>query len=144
MSLKVIGIDYSSTIYPQTSGISHSQGKCDFSVVISNNSSTANYDPTDIWRELSEQYDIHNASFEDLCDISKNLYSAGQISLFDHAMLTFRYSIPNMDNATPSYPNGNKDWVAEFRARGKRELKYNNMDGYVLFQRLVGILNKLD
>lgn len=144
MPLKVNAIEYSSNVYPQTSSIRQSQGKNDFSAVIFDNASTANSDPANIWKELSEKYNIHNASFEDLCDISKSLYSAGQISLFDHGMLTFRYSIPNMDNATPSYSNGNKDWAAEFQARGQQQLKLNNMDGYVLFQRLAGILDKLD
>lgn len=105
---------------------------------------------TDIWKELSNQYDIRNATIDELCDITLKLYKAGEISLFDHAFLSFdldkalrelriRFNIPlpktNID--------GKKDWIAEYEARANMHLERGDIVGYKNMQRMLGILRRL-
>lgn len=103
---------------------------------------------SEIWEELRKEYDIRNSSFDELCDISKKLYQAGQISLFDHAMLTFDPS----KSPQPIKPNlcltevnaeGKRDWIAEYEAKAARDLKISNMMGYRVNKNIVGILERL-
>jgi len=44
---------------------------------------------SEIWGELAEEYDIRNATHDQLCGIAKKLLDAGQISSREFAVLTF-------------------------------------------------------
>lgn len=103
---------------------------------------------SDVWGKLSKEYDIHNASFDELCDMSTRLYQAGQITLFDHAMLTFDPSKspqpvkPNLC-LTEAKVDGKRDWITEYEARAARDLQMGNMTGYGVNENIVGILDRL-
>lgn len=43
------------------------------------------------WDELSGKYDVRKATFEEIKEISKALYEAGEISTREHLSLTFDY-----------------------------------------------------
>lgn len=101
-----------------------------------------------IWAELAEEYDVRNSSFNELCEMSTRLYQAGQIYLFDHAMLTFDPG----KSAQPAKPciyltvanaAGKRDWIAEHEARAARDLKIGNMIGYKVNKNVLMILARL-
>lgn len=110
----------------------------------------------DVWEVLKEKYDIRHCTFKDLCDISNSLYSAGEISLRDHLMITFdwkkaaeglseRYPGARTDlNWTPADGEGNREWIAEFKARASFNMKMGHMDGYVRDTKLAQILSRLE
>lgn len=102
----------------------------------------------DIWQKLAKKYNIRNATFDELCDMSKKLYEAGQISLFHHAILTFNPS----KSPQPIKPNrcltgadddGKRDWIAEYEARAAKDLKVGNMMGYMVNKDIIRILERL-
>src|SRR5690554_5373818 len=87
---------------------------------------------SNIWRELSNKYDVRNATFEEITEVSKALYDAGEISLKEVAILSFDYEKATRDlihDATQQgiqiSPNfsmyetkaneyGQRDWIKEF------------------------------
>lgn len=102
---------------------------------------------SEIWEELRKEYNILKSSFDELCDMSKRLYQAGQISLFDHAVLTFDPSKspqPIKTNLclTETDAEGKRDWIAEYEARAARDLKMSNMMGYRVNKNILGILER--
>ncbi|AUJ27015.1 MULTISPECIES: hypothetical protein [Virgibacillus] len=119
--------------------------------------SSAKKDTPNIWRELSEKYDITNASFEDLNAISTALYEAGQISLREHAGFTFDFNRATeslKQQATGISPHftmyatqanewGNRNWIEEFQARADRAFQYGNIIGHHTNNNLTAILQKL-
>ncbi|WP_425803282.1 hypothetical protein ACHOLT_17565 [Desulfitobacterium sp. Sab5] len=102
----------------------------------------------DIWKELSGRYDIQNASFSELCDISKKLYAAGQISFLDYGMIIFDPSQSSQPlhfdiNVTSANRDGRRDWIAEFEARASAALKFGNTGGYTENRKIAEILSRL-
>lgn len=101
-----------------------------------------------IWSDMAQQIDIRNASFEELCDVSLALYQTGQITLLDHASLTFN---PNQSPQelignyfmTKVNADGKRDWIAEYEARAARDLKMNNLSGYEYNKDILEILARL-
>ena len=103
---------------------------------------------SNIWAEIAGEYDIRNASFDELCDISLKLYEAGEISLAEHAFLTFDSSkspqtIKTNVFLTKTDVDGKRDWIAEYQAKVNMDLKTGNMLGYKNNQRLLDILRRL-
>jgi len=101
-----------------------------------------------IWEELAKKFDVRNASFDELCDISSQLYLAGQISLFDHVILIFE---PEESPQTVSYDiclteadaDGKRNWLREYEARVARDLKAGNTLGYKVNKNILSILERL-
>lgn len=65
-----------------------------FSISQSKNAQEANSqqaNSSNIWEELSSKYDVRKATFEEVKEISKALYEAGEISTQEHLFLTFDY-----------------------------------------------------
>ncbi len=97
---------------------------------------------------MSTEYNVRNASFNEISTVSKKLYQSGDISLAEHAILTFDYEratndmiriangssiyvSPNFSMyATEVKENGKRDWIAEYEARVNRNFKYNHTLGY--------------
>lgn len=114
-----------------------------------------------IWEELSTEYNVRNASFDEISNISYKLYQSGEISLGEHAILSFDYDratndiirrttnsgiyvSPNFSiYATEVKENGKRDWIAEYELRVNRDFKSNNMLGYHNNKKILNILNKL-
>ncbi len=110
------------------------------------NNGTAN--ERSIWQSLAAKYDIRHATASELREISTALYKAGQISLSNHAILTFDPAklpmlIPDI-NLTPADRDGRRDWIAEYEARLKRDLKQNNLQAALQHHKIIEILKRLD
>lgn len=114
------------------------------------------YETTDIWKELSDNYNIRYASFEELCEVAYKLYDAGEITGKELAILTFdldkarehlqqRLNIPVADlHLTPANREGKRDWIAEYEARMNRDLQLNNLLGYENKKIIFNLLKRLD
>ena len=152
--MKVNASDYQPNVYPAAQ--SRAQNKSDAAVFAVTNPGTGSKEASkDIWAELGGRYDIRHATFDELCEVADKLYSAGQISLLDHAMITFDWKRAADDlrkdhpdvvadfNITPADAEGRRDWIAEFEARAKRVFSQGNDGGYVHNQKLVEILLRI-
>lgn len=113
-----------------------------------NISQNKSVDASNIWEEISKEYDIRNASFDDLCTISAKLYEEDQIPLLVHGILTFNpnespQSIKVDINLTQANQDGNRDWIAEYESRSERDLRMSNNIGYMNNQKIINILKRL-
>lgn len=122
------------------------------------NTSVMEKNMSNIWEELSEKYDVTNATFDELNEISIALYEAGEISLKEHAILIFDFDrgteslkreisgvSPNFTmHATQAEDSGKRNWIEEFQARAVRTLGYGNLIGHHTNLNLVGILQRLE
>ena len=113
---------------------------------------------SDFYKELADKYDVRNATFGDIVEISNALYEVGEISLKEHAVLTFDFDratnnlkrhaagyIPvdfNM-HETSANSNGQRDWISEFGARATKDFKYGNLIGYQSNTKVFEILERL-
>ncbi|HBQ27196.1 MAG TPA: hypothetical protein DD791_12440 [Syntrophomonas sp.] len=133
------------------------QGKSDSAVFTVDNSGTASKDASkDIWAELGSKYNVRHATFDELCEIAHKLYSAGQISFGDMAIMTFDWKRAADDlrkghpdvvadlNLVPADSKGRRDWIAEFDARAKSAFSQGNNFGYIHNQRLADILRRIN
>ena len=116
-------------------------------------------DPSKLYEELSSNYDVRNATFEDIVKISDALYEAGEISGFEHMILTFDYGHATNDakanspgfNVPADYDmyetkadsNGRRNWIKEFEARASKDLKFNNLIGHQSKTKVLNILERL-
>ncbi|MEC2077742.1 hypothetical protein [Metabacillus fastidiosus] len=113
---------------------------------------------SNVWKEISSKYNVRKATFEDIQEISQKLYEAGEISLAEHAILIFdcervandikhRAHVPVSPNfsmyETVSNQNGERDWIAEFEARVKKDFKYGNLLGHQHNMKVLNILQRL-
>lgn len=111
-----------------------------------------------IYKGLSDKHDVRNATFGEIVEISNALYDAGEISLKEHAVLTFDYdrATNNLKRHAPGYipvefnmyetsanSNGQRDWISEFEARAAKDFKYGNLIGYQSKTKVLGILERL-
>ena len=100
-----------------------------------------------IWNELSQKYDVRNAAIEEIGDISMKLYDAKQISLSDHAILSFDpgkspQQIKGTIFLTPANSR-KRDWIAEYRARAEQALKLGDTQSYSQYKHIGEILERL-
>lgn len=138
--------------YPTTSSV---QSKTSAVFAVDNSATVSKDVSQDIWAELSSKYNIRQTTFDDLCEIADRLYSTGQISFSDLAMMTFdwkraaddlRKDYPDVVadlNQVPADSQGRRDWIAEFVARAKQAFKQGNDKGYIQYQRLADILRRI-
>lgn len=115
-----------------------------------------------VWEEVSQKYDVRNATFEEMAEMAFTLHQAGAISVKEVALLTF-----DLDRATdsikkaarqlsmPVAPNfsmyettadefGRRDWIAEFNGQAKKQLKLGNLIGHASRTKIVNILEQLE
>ncbi|WP_342505031.1 hypothetical protein [Sporosarcina sp. FSL K6-2383] len=119
---------------------------------------TATQKSSALYEEISGKYDVRNATFEELSEISKILYEAGEITLKEHALITFDFgratdylkqNAPGYVSAdfsmykTAANSNGQRDWLAEFGARAADHFKFGNLVGYQTNSKVFAILEKL-
>ncbi|MBE1554694.1 hypothetical protein [Sporosarcina limicola] len=121
------------------------------------NSSSIKKDSSNLYKELSSRYDIRNATFEEVLEISSALYEAGEITSTEHGLMIFDYeratnylkrNAPGVSSSfnmyeTPADSNGRRDWIAEFGARASKSLKYGNLIGHQSNQKVLDIFEKL-
>lgn len=115
-------------------------------------------DSSAIYKGLSDKYDVRNATFGEIVEISNALYDAGEISLKEHAVLTFDFdrATNNLKRNAPGYipvefnmhetsanSNGQRDWISEFGARAAKDFKFGNLIGYQSNTKVLEILERL-
>lgn len=114
---------------------------------------------SNIWEEISETYDVRNATFQDIKNIAKILYKAGEISGGEAATLTFdykkaaidiqRYSKASVSADFNMYETvvdelDRRDWISEFEALATKDLKYGNLIGHANRSKVLNILYQLE
>lgn len=112
---------------------------------------------TDILEEISRNYDVRNATFEEICEIARKLNDAGLISDMELGLIVLDcnrlleqirpyvkgYLVSDL-NLTPANSEGRRDWIAEFEARKDLDFRINNLLGYKSNKNIYTILKKLD
>lgn len=109
----------------------------------------------DVYKLITQQYNIRKASYEELCEMSSMLYEYGEISGSDHAILIFNPEIappefiklkdPNYSYfLTTTDQDGRRDWLLEFEARIKKNYATGNPHGAAYRERLLDILRRLE
>ena len=104
----------------------------------------------DIYKQIAQDYDVHNASFDEFCEIADKLYDKGEISGIEHASITLdirplqkiypncRYYLTKADQ------NGKRDWIAELEARVQQDEKIGNApQGILAHKRIIDVLMHL-
>jgi len=111
-----------------------------------------------ILEELSSEYDIRKATFDELTEISRKLYETGEITFREHAILVFDYgrAAENLKRDCPNVPkdytmyetyantNGERDWITEFEARASKDFKYGQLAAYQGKTKILSVLRNLD
>lgn len=100
-----------------------------------------------IWCQLGREYDIHNITHEQRAELSQKLYDAGEISLLDHAVLSFdgeRIFPDGSTFLTESTSSGAYDLVAEFTARVDLNKQMSDQQSMENNQRILDILSHLE
>ncbi len=139
---------YHQVIYDKTSSKSKEKFTVDSFSAIKKITEKESSNNSSVWEELGNKFDIRNASFEELCDISMTLYKAGQISLLEHGILTFDPSKspqpvkPNLC-LTPANEDGRRNWIAEYEERINQDLKIGNIVGLNNNKKILEILKHL-
>lgn len=105
--------------------------------------------PADIWRSLGSGIDVHSATLDQLSLVSQGLYDNGQISLLDHATLSFDPAKGALGESADTYVtqtdgSGKRDWVAEFEARLTEHMEAGDSASAAVDQRVLGILHRLE
>ncbi|WP_153723321.1 hypothetical protein [Sporosarcina cascadiensis] len=115
-------------------------------------------DSAALYKGLSEKYDVRQATFGEIVEMSNALYEAGEISLKEHAVLTFDYdrAANNLKRQAPGYvpvdftmfetvaaSNGQRDWISEFGARAAKDFKFGNLAGFQSHTKMLDILERL-
>lgn len=114
-------------------------------------------DSSTLYKELSGKYDVRNAIFKEIVDISNALYEVGEITSMEHGFLIFDFEratnfVKQMASGVPSSfnmyetsadSNGRRDWIAEFGARASANFKYGNLVGYQINSKVHAILQNL-
>lgn len=148
--MKVTASNYILSIYE--TGRNKVQDKCNSATFKIENSVASNNDPSvDIWVYLGNKYDIHNATFDELCEISHELYTNGEISLLDHGILTLVPKILAQESGqgntsiylTSADGMGRRDWIAELEAQANLQLRQGNIEGYAKRRQLAKILGQI-
>lgn len=115
-------------------------------------------DTSTLYKTLTDQYDVRNATFEEIAEISKILYKAGEISFQEHAVLSFDYGratdymkryAPGKISAdfdmyiTPANSLGQRDWLAELSARAAQAFQFGELVGYQHNTSILTVLERL-
>lgn len=104
---------------------------------------------TDPWREAGQSCNVRRMSLQDMDDVTMDLYTAGAITLFDRALLTFdpdRLAAADGGTGwlTPADSQGNRDWVAEWEARLAQDETLGEAQNAANDRRILDILHRLE
>lgn len=145
--------------YPTNTHVEKSNKESLFSVYETKELNENQPTSLNIWEELSETYDVRNATFHDIKNVAQTLYKVGEISGRDVATLTFdyekatndiqRYSKASVSANFNMYETvadklNRRDWISEFEARTTNDLKYGNLIGHANKSKILNILYKLE
>ena len=110
-------------------------------------SETNRTEPESIWRIIASKYDVRSITAEETADLSQKLYDAGEISLLDHAILSFDpdHNIPyGTGFLTQADSMGHRDLITEYQARIDLDNKTGNRKNIVNNGRVLSYLERLD
>lgn len=107
---------------------------------------------SDDLNQLTEKYNIRNATFAELNELASALYQAREISHQDLATLTFNYDKAMSDlrvrqgisQPFPYHENDRRDWIEVFRERAESSRQMGNLLGYHNRMNVVDILEGLE
>ena len=127
-----------STGHPQTKS---NTAKSSFEV-----SETNQIELESIWRKMASKYDVRNISTEETTILSQELYNAGEISLFDHAILSFDPTLIPYGTGflTQADSTGHRDLIVEYETRIDMDKKMSNSQSLVNNERVLEYLERLD
>jgi len=99
-----------------------------------------------IWQKMASAYNVRHITAEETADLSQSLYDAGEISLLDHAILSFDPSrIPyGTGFLTEGDNTGHHDLISEYETRMNMDQKTGNRQNLVHDQRVYEYLKRLD
>lgn len=110
-------------------------------------SGTNQIEPESIWRKMALKYDVRSITTEETASLSQELYDAGEISLFDHALLSFDpdHSVPyGTGFLTQSDSTGHRDLILEYANRIDMDKKMGNSQSLINNERVLEYLKRLD
>lgn len=107
--------------------------------------SQASASPDSIWHRLASEYDVRSMTAGETSKLSRELYDAGEISLLDHAILSFDGDMGEVGTAflTKADSNGRRDMLAEFEAKVAMD-KRTNSQNLATDSRILQHLERLD
>ena len=126
--------------------IGHPQTKSNTAKFSFEVSETNQIEPESIWRKMASKYDIRDITTEETSNLSQELYNAGEISLLDHAILSFNPShIPYGSGfLTQADSTGHRDLISEYETRIDMDKKMGNSQSLVNNERVLEYLERLD
>ncbi len=110
-------------------------------------SETNQIEPESIWRRMASKYDVRRITTEETANLSQELYNAGEISLLDHAVLSFDpdRNIPyGTGFLTQADSTGHRDLILEYEARIDLDKKMGNSQSFSNNERILEYLERLD
>lgn len=110
-------------------------------------SETNKIDTESIWHKIAAKYDVRNITTEETGNLSQELYDAGEISLFDHAILSFdpdHFVQSGTGFLTKADSTGHRDLISEYEARIEMDKKMNDTKNIVNNERILGYLHRLE
>jgi hypothetical protein len=110
-------------------------------------SGTNQIEPESIWQKIASKYDVRSITTEETANLSQELYDAGEISLLDHAILSFDpdHNIPyGTGFLTQADSTGHRDLILEYEARIDMNNKMGNSQSLVNNERVLEYIERLD
>ena len=109
-------------------------------------SATPSIEPESIWRKMASKYDVRRITTQETASLSQELYKAGEISLLDHAVLSFDPDriADGTGFLTRADSTGHRDLILEYETRIDLDKKMGNSQNLVNNERILEYLERLD
>ncbi|TDX51615.1 hypothetical protein [Orenia marismortui] len=111
-----------------------------------------------IWKELSQEYDITNLSFNNFEKVCNKLLDAKQISLLEHGILTgipkivakeqkyLKYKVNPLltsNNQTINWEEKKLNWIEELNTKAEQQKKFGNISGYNNYKKFTTLFKNI-
>ncbi|SDU07512.1 hypothetical protein [Desulfobacula phenolica] len=99
-----------------------------------------------IWQKTASKYDVRNITTDETAELSQKLYDAGEISLLDHAILSFDPSHLHYGTTflTQADSTGHRDLISEYETRINMNKKMGDRQSLMNNEQILEYLNRLD
>ena len=105
--------------------------------IIKNNKKLNINDSKNIFKILSEKYDITNASAKEFDDIAKNLLETQKISELDYTLMTF-------DTNKDLNSDIKRNWIEQLKISAQKSLYAGDKNFYEVKIKQINILKKIE
>jgi hypothetical protein len=141
-----MNVEIKNTVSAGIISIGHPQTKSNTAKSSFESSETNQIEPESIWRKMASKYDVRSITIEETANLSQELYNAGEISLRDHAILSFDPDrIPHGTGfLTQADSTGHRDLISEYETRIDMDKKMGNSLNLVNNERVLEYLERLD